>query len=274
MSDWQIGIYTRPWRQHELAVALDAVAEAGYGHVGLMSAKSETGRVITADTPIEEAARIGEQVRERGLAVPSVYGGGLPVGESLEAGIDALGRLIDNCAAAGGRSLLMGGTSDPAVVDRYYKAIAERCDYADQKGVLLTLKPHGGLNATGPQCRKTIETVGHPNFRLYYDPGNIFYYSDGALDPVDDAPTVAGIVAGVCVKDYRHPKVVMVTPGTGQVDFPAVMALLAQGGFTSGPLVIECLADGDLDATLAEAKKARAFVEGVVAELQSRPQAP
>ena len=60
------------------------------------------------------------------------------------------------------------------------------------------------------------------------------------------------------------PKRVDVTPGTGKVDFRALMARLKQGGFTGGPLVIECLAPGELPALLAEAKKARAFVEEVV----------
>ena len=56
------------------------------------------------------------------------------------------------------------------------------------------------------------------------------------------------------VKDYRHPKNVAITPGTGQVNFPKVMARLKKGGFTGGPLVVETLAPGDLAATLVEAK--------------------
>ena len=66
------------------------------------------------------------------------------------------------------------------------------------------------------------------------------------------------------VKDYQHPKNVALTPGTGQVDFPKLMARLRQGGFTHGPLAIECLAPGDPAHTLAEAKKARRFVEELV----------
>jgi hypothetical protein len=103
--------------------------------------------------------------------------------------------------------------------------------------------------------------VGHKNFRIWYDPGNIFYYSDGKLDPVDDAATVDGLVVGICIKDYKHPKNVAVTPGTGQVDFPAVLARLKQGGFTGGPLIVECLEPGDLKKTFTEARKAREFLE-------------
>jgi len=265
-EQWQIGCYTRPWDKHDYRVALDAIAEAGYKYVGLMTTKSETRLVISVATKVEEAVRVGDEVKQRGLKVASVYGGGIPVDRSLEAGIAGLRTLIDNCAACGARNLLMGGTGNEKLYETYYKAIAECCDYAAERGVGISVKPHGGLNATGPQCRKTIEMVGHENFRIWYDAGNIYYYSDGKREPVEDAPTVDGLVTGWCIKDYKHPKDVAVTPGTGQVDFAAVFGKLKAGGFTSGPLVVECLDPGDLDHTLEEAKKARRFLEALTGQ--------
>jgi sugar phosphate isomerase/epimerase len=267
---WQIGCYTRPWAKYDYRVALDAIAEAGFKYVGLMTAKSKTNLVISAATTLEEARQVGEEIRKRGLKVPSVYGGGIPVDKSLKAGIEGLRKLIDNCAACNVGNLMMGGIGSEKLYKAYYKAIAECCDYAAEKGMGISVKPHGGLNATGPQCRKTIEMVGHKNFRIWYDPGNIYYYSDARLDPVTDAATVDGLVVGMCIKDYKHPKNVAVTPGTGMVDFPAVLARLKQGGFTGGPLVVECLEPGDLKHTLAEAKKTREFLE----ELTGQKTAP
>jgi len=266
---WQIGCYTRPWGQYDYRVALDAIAEAGFKYAGLMTTKSKTGLVVSASTTLEEAERIGEEVKKRGLAIPSVYGGGIPVEKSLKAGIEGLRKLIDNCAACGAKNLLMGGTGNKKLYEVYYKAIAECCNYAAEKGIGISVKPHGGLNATGPQCRKTIEMVGHRNFRIWYDPGNILYYSNGELDPVADAATVDGLVVGMCIKDYRHPKDVLVTPGTGKVNFPAVLARLKKGGFTRGPLVVECLERGDLKQTLAQARKARRFLEELTGQKAS-----
>lgn len=260
-NGWQIGCYTRPWDQHDYRVALDAIAAAGFKYAGLMTAKSKNGLVISASTAADEAAKVGEEIRQRGLKPLSVYGGDFPVAASLEAGIAGLKKLIDNCAACGAPHLMLGGTGDDKLQPRYYQAVAACCDYAAAKGVGLSIKPHGGLNATGPQCRKIIEGVGHKNFRLWYDPGNIFYYSNGALDPVADAATVDGLVVGMSVKDYRHPKEVMVTPGAGRVNFPAVFARLKQGGFTHGPLIVECLERGPLENLAAEARKARKFLE-------------
>ena len=103
--------------------------------------------------------------------------------------------------------------------------------------------------------------VGHKNFRVCYDPGNIFYYSDGKLDPVDDVASVDGLVAGVNVKDFRLPKEVLVTPGTGMVDFRRVFAGLQHGGFRRGSLLLECLERGEAAQVTAEAVKARKFLE-------------
>ncbi len=262
---WRVGCFTRPWGQHEYRVALDAIAEAGFKDAGLMTAKSDNGLIISVKSTVEEAQKIGEECKKRGLKVPSLYGGDIPVAESLQAGIDGLKRLIDCSLAAGVENLMMGGVTDKALHEPYYKAIAECCPYAAEKGLGLSVKPHGGSNSTGPECRKILEFVGKKNFGLWYDPGNIFYYSDGALDPVDDAATVNGLVVGMSVKDFLPPKEVMLTPGSGKVEFPKVMAKLKQGGFTSGPLLIECLSQGDLPHLLAEARKAKQFVEQLIA---------
>jgi len=263
---WQIGCYTRPWDKYDYRAALDAIAEAGFKYAGLMTTSSKTHLVISVDTTLEEAQQVREEVKKRNLQVLSVYGGDIAAAKSLKAGIEDLKKLLDNCAACGAKNLLMGGTGDKQVYQAYYKAIAECCDYAAEKGIGISIKPHGGLNATGPQCRKAVEIVAHKNFRLWYDPGNILYYSDGQLDPVADAATVDGLVTGMCVKDYRHPKNVAVTPGTGQVDFPAVLARLKKGGFTAGPLIVECLEPADAEKTLGEAKKARLFLENLTGQ--------
>ncbi len=266
-AKWTIGCYTRPWADVELPAALDAIVEAGYQHVGLMSTKLPRRLVLTAEVSDEEAARIAAEIRQRGLCVVSVYGGDIPAGISQTAAADALRRLIDLCAICGSRNLLMGGVGRREVYDAYYGAIADCCDHAQAKGVEISLKPHGGLNATGQECRAAVEKVSHPNFRIWYDPGNIFYYSEGRLDPVADAASVAGLVTGMCVKDYdpAAPNRVLVTPGDGRVNFRAVLDRLIAGGFRSGPLVVECLRPVEGSARVAEARRAREFLERLTA---------
>jgi sugar phosphate isomerase/epimerase len=258
---WQIGCWTRPWARDDYRVAMDAIAEAGFQYVGLTGAKTETGRVIAPATTADHARRVGEEARQRGLTITNVYGGNVP----LHAGGDVLRTMIDHCVAAGAWSVLLAHLGDEATFERSCKTVAECCDYAAENGVVLVLKPHGGTTGTGPQLRRAVELVGHECFTLMYDPGNIYYYSDGRIDPVVDAEAVGGLITGMSVKDYKHPKNVAVSPGEGQVDFPALMARLRRDGFTHGPLLVETLAPGDPAHTLEEAKKARRFVEQLVA---------
>jgi sugar phosphate isomerase/epimerase len=262
---WQIGCWTRPWSAFNYPVAFDGIAEAGYQYIGLMNLMldGKPANITYQSTP-EQAAALARELSKRRVKTISIWGGSFPFQKSIDEGVAALKRLIDNCAACGSPSLLLGGVSRPEQTDPYYKVVAECCGYAASKLVGLGVKPHGGTNASGPACRQIVERVGHKNFGIWYDPGNIFYYSDGKLDPVDDAPSVRGLVVGMCVKDFRLPKEVMLTPGTGLVKFREVLARLKKGGFTHGPLVVECLDPGDVAQTNAQARKARLFLENLV----------
>lgn len=262
---WQIGCYTRPWNTFDYPVAFEGIAKAGYTYIGLMNLKMNGKPVgISFESTPEEATALGKEVAAHGLKTISVWAGEFPFQKGLETGIAALKRLIDNCAACGCPNLLLGGASKPEQTEPYYNIVKECCEHAASKGVGLSVKPHGGTNANGGECRKLVAMVGHQNFGIWYDPGNIFFYSDAKLNPIDDAATVDGLVVGMCVKDFRMPKEVMLTPGTGMVDFRAVMAKLKKGGFTRGPLVVECLDLGDPAKLIEGARKARLFVEDMV----------
>jgi sugar phosphate isomerase/epimerase len=243
---------------------LDGIAEAGFKYAGLMTHIGNYRTVITPEMTVDEAAAVAAEVHKRGLRTLSVYCGNFHAEKGLEAGIEGLKRLIDNTAACHSPTLLLGGTSKAELVEPYYKAVAECSPYAASKTIVITVKPHGGTNATGAECRRLIERVGQKNFRVWYDPGNILYYSEGKLDPVEDVPSVDGLIAGMSIKDYKPPKEVLVTPGKGIVKFREVLALAKRGGFTSGPLIIECLDPGDPAKVTAEAKVARQFVERLV----------
>ncbi len=169
-SPWQIGCYTRPFDKFDWRTAFDAIAEAGFKYAGLISSNAKDWILMRINTPREEAAKIGDGAAERGLKLLSAYGD-FSVANSLAEGIDGLQKLIDNCVAARCPNLLLGGVSDPKQYAPYFKAIAESCAYAAQPA-RLSIKPHGGQNATGPNAGSD-RIRGPSNFRLWYDPGNI-----------------------------------------------------------------------------------------------------
>ncbi len=261
---WQLGAFTRPWANYDYRVAFDGMAEAGFKFAGLMS--SDKGRIITAETSEEKAFTIGEEAERRGLKINSAYSS-IDVSHSIASGINGMQRIIDNLHRCRCSNLVLGGIGNPKLVEDYYKVIAESCDYAAEKGVFICIKPHGGPNATGKGCKTIMEKVNNRNFGIWYDPGNIFFYSDGDIDPVVDSREVDGMVVGISIKDFSPPKMVDLTPGEGIVDFSKVLANLYKGGFSQGPLMIECLSTGDLDFINSEALKTRFYLEKIIGEL-------
>lgn len=263
-SPWVLGCFTRPFAEFTYAQTVEAIASVGYTAIGLMSVRLSDATVTLADANESQIAEIRQLTERHKLSIAATYYSGPPVDRSVTIGIESFRRLIDNCHQAKCATILMGGTTNEQLFDAYYDAVAACCDYAAQKQVALVLKPHGGLNATGPQCRKIVARVNHPAFRLWYDPGNIFYYSEGQLDPVNDVSSVDGLVTGMCVKDFMPPQEVAINPGSGRVDFPKLMTLLKAGGFVGGPLIVETLKSGDLETTKANAAQAYQFLSNLV----------
>jgi sugar phosphate isomerase/epimerase len=72
---------------------------------------------------------------------------------------------------------------------------------------------------------------------------------------------VDGLIVGMSIKDFKAPKEVMVTPGEGMVNFRELFARAKKGGFTAGPLVVECLDRSDPTKITAEARQARQLLE-------------
>jgi sugar phosphate isomerase/epimerase len=77
---------------------------------------------------------------------------------------------------------------------------------------------------------------------------------------------VAALVSTCIIKDcvVNDDKAdVMVTPGSGLVDFPAVLRRLIGAGF-NGPLYVECVGGKDVDAVDRDATHTLGYVRGIL----------
>src|SRR5437773_486910 len=81
---------------------------------------------------------------------------------------------------------------------------------------------------------RAIGAVDHPSFRLCFDPGNLLYYAGER--PEVALPKLAPLAVAMCIKDETGgnspQRSVDVTPGDGDVDFPAIFQILMEHGFT------------------------------------------
>ena len=133
--------------------------------------------------------------------------------------------------------MLTFGVDRSAHYENFYRLMADAAAQAAPHGIQIAMKPHGGSSGVSAEILRCLEKVGHPNFKIWYDAGNIIYYT--GKDPVAELDPVARYVSGFCAKDCPKPNgEVMSQFGTGKVDFKAVFAKLKSAGF-NGPIMVE-----------------------------------
>jgi len=89
----------------------------------------------------------------------------------------------------------------------------------------LVMRPNGGSSGASDAIVAVMKAVAHPNFKIWYDAGNIIYYT--GKDPIEEVKPIAAHVTGFCAKDCGEVKGdVMIQFGTGKVNFAGVFAVL------------------------------------------------
>lgn len=263
--DWTIGCFNRPWTKWGgIDVALDGIKEACFQVMGLLS-RTKTEPLIGSDATPEYIAELKKKIAARGLKA-NLAAIRTKVDGALEDGIKDLRVQIDHAHTLGLEWLMSFGVDRPQDHEAYFKLMADGAAYAKERGLKLVLKPHGGSSGASEEILRSIKAINHPNFSIWYDAGNIIYYT--GKDPVAELEPIAKYVTGFCAKDCAAPKAeVMTQLGTGKVDFQNVFAVLKKAGF-NGPIMLEGSDPGkSAGEATTNAHANRLFLEKALASL-------
>src|SRR5438105_2264562 len=261
---WAIGCFNRPWVKWGFDAALDGIKAAGYHLTGLLTTTKGEAFIGSDATP-EYLSQLKQRIAARGLRANM---GALRTRHNipLEDSIRDARQQIDNAHFLALDYVLSFGVDAPAQYEHYYRVMADAAAYAQERGIKLVMKPHGGSSGAAEEILRCIEQVKHPNFKIWYDAGNIIYYT--GKDPVAELAPIARYITGFCAKDCGEPKgEVMIQFGAGKVDFKAVFGKLKAAGF-NGPVMVECCALGETpEVVTANARANRVFLEKLFATL-------
>lgn len=128
------------------------------------------------------------------------------------------------------------GETDKSVVYERLRAIGENAEPLD---VRVCLETHPDMAHNGDIALETMKGVNHPNIRINFDTGNVYYYNHD-VNAVAEVEKIIDYVGAVHLKDtnggYRtwH----FPTLGEGVVDYKAVFQTLNDAGFY-GPFTME-----------------------------------
>lgn len=265
---WPIGCFNRPWlaekRNWSYEVALDGIKAAGFKYTGLLT-RTPTEPLLGSDATAEYLAGLKKKIAARGL---NPVMGALRTKNDLplDVQIKDMRQQIDNGKTVGVEFLLTFGVDKPEHYENYYKLMRDAAAYSQERGLKLVLKPHGGGSGAAEEIMRCIEKLSHPNFKIWYDAGNIIFYT--GKDPVEQLKPIARHVTGFCAKDCDKQRgSVWLNFGEGKVDFRAVFAELKRAGF-NGPIMVECCKQADTPEGVTEnARKNREYLEKLFATL-------
>lgn len=262
--NWPIGCFNRAWTKWAYDTALDGIAEAGYKITGVLTGQGGEAFTSSSATP-EYLEKLKRRIAQRGLTVNMSTIRFRPEG-ALEANIADVRKQIENTARLEAKYMLTFGVDKPGHYENFYRLMADAAAHAEMRGVQIAMKPHGGGSGASEEILRCLDKVAHPNFKIWYDAGNIIYYT--GKDPVAELEPIARYVTGFCAKDCPTPKgEVMSQFGTGKVDFKAVFTKLKAAGF-NGPIMVEGVKVGSTPAeSTANARANREFLEKALASI-------
>ncbi len=257
-----LGCFSRPWTKYALEVSMEGTAQAGFKHFGFMTAGD--GAPLPPNASEDQVANLASLLEKYNLKNLENYTS-IPWGDEAVAR-SALHSYVDNSHTLGARFMHNSGTNDEALYDQFLHLMEEAAEYAKSKGIVVMMKPHGGVTATARGLVALMKRIQSDNLKVFYDPGNVLFYTGER--PEDDFEELAPYVAGMSIKDETGgvKGSVDVTPGDGDVDFKALFTILRDHDF-DGPCMIEQLGGGTIEEVHHEATRAREYLHRLFDEL-------
>jgi sugar phosphate isomerase/epimerase len=276
-TQFQIACMTLPYSAFPFERAVTGLQGAGYRFVALGHTHTEAGGqrlpVIAADAPAERGREVGKMCRDLGLEPLMIFS---TVSPDAANHLDVMRSRIRQAAAARIPQILTFGGTRGGDRARWIDHFKQLGPIARDAGVLIVIKPHGGLTARGSMCAEIVRDVGDENVKVNYDAGNVMdYLHISAADTLADFQQCHGEVRSFCIKDHRQfPRDEDCGPGLGEIDH---YRLLQPVAFTGRPMPLCC---ENIAAPLlprpttpegvdALARRAREFLETVVQGLQT-----
>jgi len=276
-TQFQIACMTLPYSRFPLVRALRGIQASGFRYVAWGTQHREAdGRdtpVLPADASPQQAAELARKCRDLGLEPVMMFSMIYP--EDAR-GLAVLKSRIEQAGAARVPQVLTFGHTEGGKADVWIERFQQLGPIAQDQGVLLVVKQHGGTTGTGEACARIVREVAHPHVMVNYDAGNVMDYLN--VDPLPDIQRCADVVRSFCIKDHRNwPRDEDCGPGLGEIDHYRLLQTVA---FTGRPMPLCCenifaplLPRPETPEGVDElAVRARRFLELVTTGLQSAAQ--
>jgi sugar phosphate isomerase/epimerase len=246
-----LGYNTNGLAHHDLFEAVELLADLGYQSVAITL---DHGALNPFDARCDEQVeRMRRFLNDRGkrsvietgarfLLDPRVKHEPTLVSSDAEARarrIDFLCRAIDIAARIGSdcvslwSGVLRDNAEDAVAWSRLVSGLQEVVDYAAPRGVTIGFEPEPGMFIdTMARYADLLARVDAPNLRLTLDIGHL--HCQGETPIADSIRRWDNRIVNVHLEDMRRGVHEHLMFGEGEIDFPPVLAALAEAGYRGG----------------------------------------
>jgi sugar phosphate isomerase/epimerase len=88
----------------------------------------------------------------------------------------------------------------------FYKNIKEVIRIAEKLDIIVCLETHGDLVSSGKTGHELLKSVNSDRIKIGYDPANVYFYSRGMIDPIEDVKYALGDIGIIHFKGISHDK--------------------------------------------------------------------
>ena len=103
----------------------------------------------------------------------------------------------------GGKYLDLDG-GQKSKIDDFFKNISKIIKLAEKFNIIVCFETHKGLIETGKGSLKLLKRIGSPYIRISYDPANVYFYSNGKINPSEDIKYILDFIYIIHLKGVSH----------------------------------------------------------------------
>ena len=221
---------------------------------------------VEADLPGNDAQaqRLRQRLSENGLSVNS-FEGSIRIDQPNAA--DLFQSQAETCNAFDTRFMFVSVKAGELDRQLAYDRMRQVGDVAAAHGITVVMETHPDLITNGRIAKQSMKAINHPQVRVNFDTANVHFYNENTRTE-DELAQCIDYVAAVHLKDSTGIPRAFDFPvlGQGIVDFPMVMQMLDDHGFT-GPCTLELEGTAGVEFSepeqLQHIEKSVAYLRGI-----------